>query len=70
MVDKFKDGDIVDYDFNHLGGVGCIVGVSTTHNPVLGRMWIIEDLSDNIPNETYKFKMFVCPEINIEHHEA
>jgi hypothetical protein len=60
---KFKMNDMVEYtrESSLPYGHGRIVGVSGDGAPVIGRTYIVEDLSGFIPNETYPFSHFsIC----------
>lgn len=59
----FKQNDRVYYDANGLKGEGLIVGTCMAMLPVLGKNYIIQDLSGNLPNEVYPFTHFACFEV-------
>lgn len=61
-----KQGDIVSYQVHNMKGKARVVGVSSSAQPVIGRMLILEDLSGNIPNETYPYTHFTAPEVLLE----
>lgn len=69
MNTQLSQGDIVffqillgDSDNNRFCGHAVVRGISSVESPVLGRTYILEDLSGNLPNETYPYTHFVCPE--------
>jgi len=62
---KFKQGDIVTYDSQEVKGKGKIVGVSMIPEIIFGTTYIIEDMSNNIPNKTYPYSHFTVKEIFI-----
>ena len=63
---NLKQNQIVKYDNGIMSGVGKIVGVSNTGQPIIGKTYIIHDKSGNIPNEEYDFECFVCTECHIK----
>jgi hypothetical protein len=52
----------IKYDNGLFYGEGIIVGISTNFMPVIGRIYMVKDLSGNIPNEVYKYDTFSCLE--------
>ena len=54
-------GTRVDYDVQTLKGKGTIVGIASRMPGTI--VYIIEpDKAQNIPNETYPYSHFVCPD--------
>ena len=62
----WKENDIVKYDIGLLKGKGKIKGVANSGVTLLGKSYILEDLSGNIPNDTYPYTHFVCFEIHLQ----
>lgn len=60
-----KQNDQILYDNGIMKGVGEVVGVALTEQPIIGKTWIVRDLSGNIPNETYEFDTFVLFDCHI-----
>lgn len=61
-MEKFKYNDVVNYKTDNLVGVGKIRGIHTS-SPIFGYLYIIEDLSNNIPNIVYPFDCFCLSEV-------
>lgn len=68
MVDKFKEGDVVDFKANKTKGTGIIRGIANTHFGI-GYSYIIEIKSGNVDKETYPYSCFVCPETCLKPHK-
>ena len=62
----YKDGDVVYYDNGVIRGLGRVVGIALSELPFCGAHYILEDLSGNIPNETYRYGYFICMEIQMK----
>ena len=63
MSKEFKYGLFVEYSLpNEVNGIGKVVGYATLEIPCIGRMWILEDVSGNFPNNDYHYTTFSCPE--------
>jgi len=60
---NFSDKEIVEYD-NRAGlvGRGEVVGCATIPFPILGAMYLVKDVSGNLPSDVYPFEVFQCPE--------
>jgi hypothetical protein len=58
-----EDGIIVSYEYCGLSGIGIVRGIANIGAPVIGRTVIVEDLSKNLPSETYPFRTFAVPEL-------
>lgn len=58
--------DIVDYDNGVAKGRGKVKGIAQNAYPVIGRTFILEDVSGNFPNETYPFTHFACFECQMK----
>lgn len=58
-------GKIVTYDTQTMKGRARIVGIATTGAAVIGRIVILEDLSENLPNREYPFTHFACAEVHL-----
>lgn len=68
---KFEENQIVAYEIATgdvvLKGFGCIRGVATIPQIIIGRSYIIEDLSNQVyDEETYPFNTFVLSEMFIK----
>lgn len=57
-----KDQQLVSYNTGHIKGLGVIVGVSTTPQPFMGSVYMIQDISGNFPNKAYPFNVISLPE--------
>ena len=59
---KYSQGDLVSYATPQLSGRGLIVGIA--HTPIFGSGagYIIQDISKNLPNETYPYSHFCVAE--------
>jgi len=69
MEEKLKQGDVVKYSITSpqleiTKGKGVICGEYVSR-PVVGRTYIVKDLSGNWPNETYPFTHVVLYETNL-----
>ena len=62
---EYKNGDVINYDNGVMHGIGRIRGIAQTGEACIGRTFIVEDLSGNIPNETYPFSYFAMFECHI-----
>ena len=70
-MSKFKQGDIVEYDYYMFKGKGKVVGTFPNLKPDVytGKhfeSFVIEDLSANIPTKGYEYTHFVCPEKHLK----
>lgn len=63
---EFVDGQLVDYDDSETSGYGVIVGCATTPQPVMGRIFIVEDKSGRFPNKVYPYSVFTCAECHLK----
>lgn len=61
-MDQFKNNQPVFYNNGIIKGTGIIKGVVGLPKFMNGTTYIIEDQSNNIPNETYPYSCFVCIE--------
>ena len=43
-----------------------ICGIALVEQAIIGSVFIIKDLSGNIPNDTYKFSTMAVPEVNLK----
>jgi hypothetical protein len=64
----FIQNQKVFYDTQNIKGIGQIKGIHKEH-PIFGQTYIIEDLSNNLPNKTYKFTNFLCSAIFLKEIE-
>lgn len=62
---KLEFNEKVTYDNGIFKGKGIVVGIATQDNPLIGCGYIIKDLSNNFPNETYKYDTFIVFEIHL-----
>ena len=65
-IGDWKDGDVVRYNTGPMKGEGIVVGVATVPLCTIGASVIVEDLSGNLPNDEYPFRIFVCFESQLE----
>ncbi len=57
-------GTKIKYEVNpDMKGEAIIVGIANESQPFIGRVYILKDVSRNIPNEEYKYEYFTCPEV-------
>jgi hypothetical protein len=63
----YKYGDRVAYDNGVMAGNGRILGVAMKFMQTGASHWIVEDLSSNIPNETYAYNTFVVAECHLKY---
>jgi hypothetical protein len=61
----FKMGDKVTYQVGDMRGNGVIKGAATIPVAVMGRMFIVEDVSGNLPTKVYPFTHLAVPEIHL-----
>ena len=62
----YRDGDRVGYRLSEfIQGAGIVRGVATIPMYGLGAIYIIEDTSGNLPNSSYPFRFFTCPELHL-----
>jgi hypothetical protein len=68
---KFLNNEIVEYKLPSDGvkRIGAIRGQVNTGYPVIGIDYIVEDLSGDFPNETYRYSCLVVSEIHINSNE-
>ena len=57
---KFQMNDVVEYNTGMTQGIGRVVGCAMTEQPVIGALYMIEDMSRNVPNATYPFRTLPC----------
>lgn len=67
-MNKFSNNDLVSYDMRdgHMVGRARVIGVATIGQPLIGPSYILQDLSENVPNETYPYSAFVAFEYMLE----
>lgn len=64
---EYKDGDKVRYKLSEfIEGVAVVRGVSTTPIYGLGAVYILEDLSGNVPNKEYRYKFFTAADLHLQ----
>lgn len=59
MKTKYINGQKIKYESPAFCGVGVVRGIAITEKPFVGIGYIVEDLSNNVPNETYPFDCMV-----------
>jgi hypothetical protein len=62
----FENGQEVTYDNGVFSGEALVVGVATTPLPVIGHMYILLEMSGNIPNAEYPYNHFTCAECHLK----
>lgn len=58
---KYALNEIVEYDLDTIKGMGKVVGIATSELPVIGRTYIIEDISGNFPSKLYPYTHLAIP---------
>jgi len=58
----FKQNEAVKYTCGSFCGEGIIVGICAIEQPVIGANYIIQDLSENFPNDVYPYSHISCSE--------
>jgi len=56
----------VKYRIGILKGKAIVKGIAVNSVAILGKTYILEDLSGNFPNAGYPYKHFCCLEIDLE----
>ena len=59
---KFKNGDLVRFNWSGVNGDGYICGLASIPAPIIGAMWIIEGRDWCAKGTTYPYSCFVLPE--------
>ena len=62
--------DMVWYNNGIISGKALIKGISPTEMAVIGKGYILKDISGNFPNETYPYSHFSCFECHIKLFEG
>lgn len=65
MENSYKEDQVVKYSVGLLKGKGKIKGIATVDMPYIGKQYIVEDLSGNIPNQQYPYTHMVVFEIHL-----
>lgn len=64
---NYKYHELIKYEINGvIKGRGRIVGCALNALPIIGKTYMIEDLSNNLPTSDYPFNTFLCPESGLE----
>lgn len=59
MKTEYAYGTIVKYSTGNISGEAKVVGIAGDYC-VVGKQYILEDISGNLPNEVYKYNTFIC----------
>lgn len=62
---KFYKGEVVAFNNGVKAGIGKVLGVAMAEQPVVGCLYILQDLSHAIECEEYPFDCFACQECNL-----
>lgn len=57
-MENLKQGTRVEFEVQNIKGTGTIVGVATSGQPIIGKMYIIEP-DEKLSNDVYDYTHFV-----------
>ncbi len=64
-MENLKQGTRVKFDVQTFKGMGTIVGVATTGQPIIGKMYIIEP-DEKLQSDVYDYTHFVACEFQFK----